>query len=438
MEIKQAPVYITAIGRTPFLKAVTVPGAFSASDLAVQAGRSLLAQQPFMPEELDEVVLGCVMPSPDEANIARITALRLQCGDAMPARTVQRNCASGLEAVDCAFRSIQSGRHDLVLAGGTEAMSRAPMLYSPQMVGWLSSLQRAKTWQAKLANIAKFRPHYLKPVIALLRGLRDPLCGLSMGQTAELLADEFNITREQMDAFAVQSHEKVIAAQAQNHFKHVLPLYHAESGKVYEQDNGARSDASMEKLQKLKPVFDRPFGLVTAGNSSQITDGAALMILASEVAVKRYQLPVLAKVVDSHWAGLSPRHMGLGPIHAATPLLQRHGLQLKDIDYWEINEAFAAQVLACQAAWQDDEYCRRHFGGLEGQFGQLDSSRLNVDGGAIALGHPIGASGARIVSQLVDILARKQGKLGVASICIGGGQGGSLLIERATETQGAI
>jgi acetyl-CoA C-acetyltransferase len=187
----------------------------------------------------------------------------------------------------------------------------------------------------------------------------------------------------------------------------------------------------MERLAKLKPFFDKPFGMVTAGNSSQVTDGAAFVILASADAVKQYNLPVLGRIVDTQWSALNPAEMGLGPVHAITPLLKRHDLKLKDIDYWEINEAFAAQVLACLRAWEDTDYCRNQLG-LEKALGTLDTERLNVDGGAIALGHPVGASGARVVLHLLHVLRRKKAKRGIASLCIGGGQGGAILLENVT------
>jgi acetyl-CoA C-acetyltransferase len=180
----------------------------------------------------------------------------------------------------------------------------------------------------------------------------------------------------------------------------------------------------------LKPFFDRKYGNVTAGNSSQITDGAAWLVLASDTAVAKYQLPVLGTIVDSEWAGLDPAQMGLGPVHAATPLLKRHGLKLDDIDAWEINEAFAAQVIACLRAWADDAYCRAELG-QDGALGKLDEAKLNVDGGAIALGHPVGASGARIVLHLLNVLKRTKAKRGIAAICIGGGLGGAMLVEAA-------
>jgi acetyl-CoA C-acetyltransferase len=424
-------VYIVDYARTPITKARGKPGPLSASDLAVNAGRELLARQPFAPTDLDEVVIGCMMPSPDEANIGRVIALRLGCGKSVPAWTVQRNCASGMQAIDSAVKDIASGRHNLVLAGGTEAMSRAPLLFNNKMVTWLSGFWGAKTLGAKLQKMTQFRPGFLAPVVALLRGLTDPMVGLSMGQTAENVAYRFNITREQMDTFAMESHQRVAEGQDKQHFNEVAPSF-SNTGEFAVADDGVRRDTSMEKLASLKPFFDKKFGSVTAGNSSQVSDGAALLLLASKEAVKKYQLRVIARIVDVEWSGLDPAEMGLGPVYASTALLRRYNLNINDIDYWEINEAFAAQVLGCLAAWESDEYCREYLG-LDKAFGTLDRNRLNVDGGAIALGHPVGASGARIVLHLANVLKRENARRGIATICIGGGQGGAMLIENVSE-----
>lgn len=427
----QREVYIVDGVRTPFLKARGKPGSLSASDLAVTAGRELLTRQPFTPSELGEVIIGCMMPSPEEANIGRLIALRLGCGNSMPAWTVQRNCASGMQSIDSGYKDIALGRHDLVLVGGTEAMSRAPLLFNDSMVKWLANLWGAKQPMAKLKSVTQFRPTHLKPVVALLKGLTDPTVNLSMGQTAEILAHRFNISRTMMDTFAMESHKKVAAAQENKYFNEISPVY-SYFGEHYSADDGVRHDTTIEKLGTLKPFFDKKFGNVTPGNSSQVTDGAALLLLASQEAVQKYNLNVLARIVDTNWAGLEPSEMGLGPVHAATGLLKKYDLDLNDIDYWEINEAFAAQVLACIRAWQDDAYCRDYLG-LEKALGELDMSRLNIDGGAIALGHPVGASGARIVLRLAHILKRQHVKRGIASICIGGGQGGAMLIETISE-----
>lgn len=421
-------VYIVDGSRTPFIKTRGIPGPFSASDQAVNAAGALLARQPFEPTQLDEVILGCIMPAADEANIARVVSLRLGCGEAVPAWTVQRNCGSGMQAVDSATRNILAGRADLVLAGGTEAMSRAPLLLSDAMVTWLGRFNMTRNLTGKLQVLAKFRPKLLKPVIALIKGLTDPVVGLNMGQTAEVLAHRFAIGREAMDTYAVQSHQRIAAAQEAGRLQEIEVSYDKD-GNYYDHDDGVRLDSAVEKLAKLKPVFDREFGMVTAGNSSQITDGAAWVILASEAAVKQHQLSVMARIIDSEWAGLKPEQMGLGPVHAMSPIMKRQQLSIDDIDYWEINEAFAAQVLACLAAWQDAEYCRNELN-LDTAMGAIEQARLNVDGGAIAIGHPVGCSGARIILHLCHTLAENNARRGMAAICIGGGQGGAMLIER--------
>jgi acetyl-CoA C-acetyltransferase len=421
-------VFVVDGARTPFLKAKTGLGPFTGSDLAVNAGRPLLLRQPFEATAFDEVILGAAMPSADEANIGRVVALRLGCGDKVPAWTVMRNCASGMQALDSAYVNILAGRADLVLAGGTDAMSHAPLLYGPAMVNWLAAWYAAKGVGRKAALATRFRVSYLAPVIALLRGLTDPNVQVSMGSTAEIVAGRFGITREMMDAYAVESHRRTAFAQDNGYMTEVEPMY-GPDGAVYAADDGLRRDSSVEKLAKLKPVFDRTYGNVTAGNSSQVTDGAAMLILASGDAVREYGLKPLGRIVDTHWGALDPSEMGLGPVHAITPLLMRHGLTFDDIDAAEINEAFAAQVLGCLAAWESPEYCREQFG-LDRPFGRLDRAKLNVDGGAIAVGHPIGASGARVVLHVLKVLERTGGKRGVASLCIGGGQGGAMLLER--------
>ncbi len=421
-------VYVIDGARTPFLKAKGKLGPFTGSDLAVGCGRALLARQKFAPNEFDEVIVGAAMPSADEANIGRIVALRLGCGDKVPAWTVMRNCASGMQALDSACMNILTGKSHLVLAGGTDAMSHAPLLFGPAMVNWLADWYAAKSFGQRAGVAVQFRLAYLAPVIAILKGLNDPIVKLSMGQTAEIVAKRFGITREMMDAFAAESHLKVIAGRAAAHFGEIEPLIDGK-GNVYREDDGVRTDSTPERLAKLRPVFDKTYGAVTAGNSSQVTDGAAMLILASEDAVKKYDLKPLGAIVDSQWSALDPAEMGLGPVHAITPMLKRNGLGLADLDALEINEAFAAQALGCLAAWESESYCRDKLG-LGGAFGKMDRTKFNVDGGAIAIGHPIGASGARVVLHALKVLERTGGKRAAASLCIGGGQGGAMLLER--------
>lgn len=421
-------VYIVDGARTPQLKARGKQGPFSAADLAVGCSRPLLARQNFDPTAIDEVIMGCVMPSADEANIARILGLRLNCGKDVPAFTVQRNCASGLQAIDNAAQSIAIRRSELVLAGGVESMSRAPVMLNSYMVNWLGDWMRARSVTQKIKALGKLRPNFFAPIIGLLRGLSDPVNGLSMGQTAEIIADKFNITREMMDSYAVQSHQRLSNAQDNNYLNEVETIYDTK-GNFYDHDDGVRRDSDMQGLAKLKPVFDRPFGSITAGNSAQITDGASVLLLASEKALKEHNLTPMAQILDCEWAGLDPAQMGLGPAHAIPPILQRNKFGLDDIDYFEINEAFAAQILACRAAWQDAQYCKDELH-LDSPLGEINMDKLNIDGGGVSIGHPVGASGARIVLHLMNILERTKTKRGIASLCIGGGQGGAMLIER--------
>ena len=420
-------VFIVDGARTPFLKARSESGPFSASDLAVACAKPLLARQPFPASALDEVIMGCVIPAADEANIARLIALRLGCGKRVPAETVQRNCASGLQAVATAAERIVLGRAQLVLAGGTEAMSRAPIQWNAAMAAWLGKLLRARNPFDRLRAVARFRPAYLKPVFSLLLGLSDPLVKLSMGQTAEVVAHRFGISREAQDVYALQSHQRLAAAFDAGSMRSEIETLYDTNDRYYVEDTGLRRDTGLEQLAQLRPVFDRKYGLVTSGNSSQVTDGAAVLLLASEEAVKRHELSVLGEWVDHEWAGVDPRQMGLGPVHAVARLLARRQMKMKDLVQMELNEAFAAQVLACQAAWDSAQYAREELE-LDNPVGAVDPERLNPEGGAISNGHPVGASGARLVLHLLHALNRKGGGMGVATLCIGGGQGGAMLL----------
>jgi len=422
------PVYIVDGCRTPFIKATGVPGPFKASDLAVNAAKALLLKSPISTKDIDEVIVGCVSAAADEANIARIIALRLGCPQKIPAWTVHRNCASGMQSIDSAARNIALGDADIILAGGTEAMSHHPVMLNNTMVNWLGLLQQKRSFIDKLLHFLKLRPIHFKPVIALLKGLQDPFNGMSMGQTAEQLAWRFSISRQAMDEFSVNSHQRLAKAIDSGVLTDEVTAIFTSAGEIFENDNGVRRDSSIEKLNKLKPVFDKKVGAVTAGNSAQITDGACMLLLASEKAVERHQLEPIGQLVDSQWSGVNPAEMGLGPVYAMSEIMQRHQFKSSDIDYWEINEAFAAQVLACESAWQDESFCQSELG-IDSPYSPIDKDCLNIDGGGVSLGHPVGTSGARIVLHLTNVLNKNNAKLGLASLCIGGGQGGAMLIQ---------
>ena len=327
--MKKNPVYVVDGLRSPILKARGRPGLFTASDMAVAIGRSLINRQPDIAQNIDEIILGCVMPRADEANIARLAGLRMNLPQSIPAWTVQRNCASGMQALDAGMDTIRQGKSELVLAGGVEAMSHAPLLFKEEYVHWLADLGRAKSIPQKLQVITKFRPGLLKPIIGLLCGLTDPTVDMSMGQTAEKIAFRLNISREAMDEYAMRSHQRLTQAQQDGVFaSEIEPLYD-KKGNVHDHDDGVRPDTSMEKLAKLRAVFDRPHGKVTAGNSAQISDGSAWLLLASEKAVEKYKLEPIAQLSSCHWGALDPAEMGLGPVYATDKLLKHEKLALK-------------------------------------------------------------------------------------------------------------
>src|SRR5947208_15981723 len=304
------PVFIVDGSRTPFLKARSGPGPFTPVDLAVQCGRPLLLRQPFAADAFDQVILGCVNVIADEMNPARVAALRLGMGEAMTAFTVQINCGSGMQSIDTAYRYIQEGMADLILAGGAESLSHAPLVFSRGAVNWYARLFGARDVWSKLVAAFGFRPSFLKPVIGLERGLTDPITDLNMGQTAELVAHLFHISRQQADGYAAESQQRLARAQKEGWLKDEIEPAFARDGTLFDHDDGVRPDSSVESLAKLKPAFERPWGKVTPGNSSQITDGASWVILASEDAVKKHNLKPKAVIVDNQWSTLEPSVMG--------------------------------------------------------------------------------------------------------------------------------
>ncbi|MGE0665560.1 MAG: acetyl-CoA C-acetyltransferase [Sphingomonadales bacterium] len=423
------PVYIVDGARTPFLKVRGGPGPFTPVDLAVQCGRPLIDRQEIARDAFDAVILGCVNAIADEMNPARVAALRLGLGPSTVAWTAQINCGSGMLSIDAAYRAIRGRQADLVLAGGAESLSHAPLVFRRAAAGWFGSLMTARGPLARAKALLGFRPRFLRPVVGLERGLTDPVVELNMGQTAEITAHLFRVSREASDAYAAESHRRLALAQASGWLAGEVEPAVTRGGQVLDIDDGVRPDSTPERLAALQPAFEPPWGKVTAGNASQITDGACWVILASEEALERHRLRPRAVIVDSQWSALDPSIMGLGPTLCATEILKRRNMNMDGIDLWELNEAFAAQVLSCLAAWADADYCETVLG-LDGPLGLIGRDRLNPDGGAISLGHPVGASGNRIVLHLVNALHRMELNRGIATECIGGGQGGAMLIER--------
>jgi acetyl-CoA acetyltransferase family protein len=423
-----APVWILAGVRTPFAKAGGVFKRSPVYELGRVAVSEVMARQDVDPSRLDEVILGnCGNPA-EAANVARITALLAGVPEPVPAVTVHRNCASGMEAVaDAAYR-VQAGAAKLVLAGGMESMSQMPLLFRPEYGEWLEGLMRAKSAGQKLGVLARFRPRMLAPRIALAEGLTDYVCGLNMGQTAEVLSREFRITRLEQDQFALASHQCAVAARERLR-EEIAPVFAPPADEVVRDDVGPREGQTLEALGKLKPYFDRKNGTVTVGNACQVTDGAVALLIGDQATAERWPVPPLGRIRSFAFAGLSPRRMGLGPVFASARALQSASLELADCELFEINEAFAAQVLACLAAAKSEAFARDELG-RSSPLGEFPLERLNVNGGAIALGHPVGASGARLLLTLLMEMRRRRLRRGLASLCVGGGQGAAFVVER--------
>ncbi|HYM81703.1 MAG TPA: acetyl-CoA C-acyltransferase [Candidatus Limnocylindria bacterium] len=422
------PAWILAGLRTPFAKAGGLLRKTPAYELGRVVVAELLSRHDVDPGRLDEVILGnCAQPA-EAANIARVTALRAGVPEPVPAVTVHRNCASGMEAVAHAADKIVAGRARLVLAGGIESMSQIPLQYTFEYAEWLGGLARAKTPLQKLGALGRFRARMLRPRIALAEGLTDLVCGLNMGETAEVLSREFRISREQQDQFALMSHQRAVAARPRLR-EEIVPLFPPPDREIVQDDVGPREGQTLEALAKLKPYFDRKNGTVTVGNSCQVTDGGVALLVGDEEAARKWPTPPLGRIRSFAFAGLAPSRMGLGPVYASAKALAAADLALSDCELFEINEAFAAQVVACLEATRSLEFARRDLG-RDRPLGEIPIELLNVNGGAIALGHPVGASGARLLLTLLHEMRRRGLKRGLASLCVGGGQGAAFVLER--------
>jgi len=415
--------------RTPFSKMGANFNYLSAQELGRIAARELIERMALDVKLIDEVIFGCVGQPADAANIARVIALLAGVPKTTPAFTVHRNCASGIEAVVQAAIKIRAGEGSCYLTGGTESMSNIPFYLSKEYQEILTEISRAKTMQARLQGFSKIRPHhFLAPKIGLQLGLTDPVCGLNMGQTAEVLAKEFGITRREQDEFSLASHQKAIAGRAilREEIVPVIP------GPKYKEavldDNGPREGQTIEALAKLKPFFERGTGTVTAGNSSQITDGACAILVVSESRAKELGMKPLGYIRSFSFVGVEPNRMGIGPAHAIPQALKKANMKFSDLQAFEINEAFAAQALACVRALGSEKFTKEF--GYEGYTGQIDPAKLNIHGGAIALGHPVGVTGARIILTMLKHLNRNNLNVGIVSLCIGGGQGAAVVLER--------
>jgi acetyl-CoA acetyltransferase family protein len=428
------PIVLAAGVRLPQARAGGFFAREDAGHLGAVVARECLARAGLDPALLSEVVVGCVGPPHDQANVARVIALRAGVPRGVPAHTVARNCASGMEAVSTAATALRAGRGDLFLVAGVEVMSAYPLVYNHRAVGFFSRMMRARSPVQKLATAASFRPAMLAPRITLTEGLTDPTVGLIMGSTAEILARDFGISRAEADQFALQSHLRAKAARdsgrlAKEIHPH-LPLGAKPGQAALLADDGIRDDQSLEALAKLKPYFEKPDGVVTVGNACGITDGACAMLVTTGSRAKELGLEPMATIRAWAFSGCDPARMGLGPVYSSARALREAGCTLADMDVIEINEAFAAQVLACLKAFASGSFAAKELG-LGQALGTIDPARLNKNGGAIAIGHPVGATGARLLLTAATELAVTNKNLALATLCIGGGQGGAFVLERA-------
>lgn len=432
--------------RTPFAKSGTNLKKVHPADLGKVALRELIAKTNLDVNLVDEVIIGNTGNPVDSVNISRVVALHAGIPQKTSAYTVHRNCASALESITNGYEKIKSGTMDVVLAGGTENMSQMPTLLPSkiqktfddlfaakapmQKIGLLWQLFKGDVKQIKALLSGNFRDEYF-PVISVMQGLTDPFAGINMGQTAEIIAKEFNISRREQDEFALKSHQKAVAATKSGRMKEEIVSFPVppDFKSTLTEDIGPRDGQTIEALTKLKPFFDKLTGTITAGNSCPITDGAAMLLMMSREKAQSLGYKPLAKIRGYGFAGLEPERMGLGPVYSTPVALKRAGLTMKDMGLVELNEAFAAQVIGCMKAFDSDKFAQEKLG-LSAKLGAIDPSTLNVNGGAIALGHPVGATGTRITVTLMKEMKKRNVQFGLATLCIGGGQGGSIVLEQ--------
>ncbi len=415
--------------RTPFVRAGTHFRGLTAIDLGRHAVTELLARTELPPETVDHLIYGTVVHDTQAPNLAREVGLAT-LPDRVPAVTVSRACASANQAIADAVNLIETGCADVVIAGGAECLSRIPILASERLARTLVSASRAKTLGARLGAFTRLRPRDLIPVAP---AIAEYSTGETMGQAAERMAKENGISREEQDRWALGSHRKAHAGTGDGRLTaEIAPFYVPPRYKVtVERDNGIRPDTSMEALSGLRPVFDREFGSVTAGNASPLTDGASAVLLMSPQKAQDLGLEPLGFVRSYAVTALDPGGQLLqGPAYAAPIALDRAGVTMADIDLLEMHEAFAAQVLSNLQAWDSDDFCRDELG-RSAKVGHPDPEVINVMGGSIAVGHPFGATGGRLTTTLLHELRRRDGQFGMVTVCAAGGMGFAMVFERA-------
>ena len=415
--------------RTPFAKAGTLFRDVGAADLARVAVRELLCRTEVDPASVEQVVFGQVIPSVLAPNVAREVSLLPQFPRTVPAHTVNRACASSSQAIAEAHDQIALGQADVVIAGGTESLSNVPVLHSRRFSGLLVEAAKARGLGARLRVLARVRPRDLVPVTP---AIAEPSTGLTMGQSAEKMARENGISREAQDRYALRSHRLAAQGTADGRLTaEIVPVFVAPGYDAVVSDNGIRGDSDMGQLAKLRPAFDRRYGSVTAGNSSPLTDGAAAVLLTSERAARAQGCAPLAYIRSYAVAAVDPAgQLLMGPAYAIPRALDRAGIEWKDLGVVEMHEAFAAQMLSNVQALESREWATERLG-RSGPVGDVNWDIVNVMGGSIAIGHPFGATGARITTTLANEMRRRRAEFGLLSLCAQGGMGFAMVLESA-------
>lgn len=422
------PVVLEGV-RTPFVKSFGAFGDSDALELFSRTIDGLIRKTDAPVDSFDEIICGVVTPQVKNTNVARDTILNLGLPPHIHGYSLNRMCTSSLESIACAARSIMSGQSVMTLAGGVDVLSDIPITYSRDARKSLLRFNKSKSAVDKASALGSFFPKALAPKPP---GITEPLTGMSMGEHAEVMAKLNGITREAQDELALLSHQRAAAAQAAGKFsKEIVTVWPGPRFKdAVSQDNIIRADTTTEGLAKLRPAFDRKYGTITAGNASALTDGAAAVVIADQAKAKNLGLKPRALIKDMVFIGVNPyEQLLIGPAITVPMILMRNGLGITDIDLFEIHEAFAAQVLSCLRSMESTEFCARHLG-LAHAFGEIPPDKINVNGGAIAIGHPFGATGARLVMTTVNELEARDAHFGVIAICAAGGMSGAMLIER--------
>lgn len=414
--------------RTPFAKSGTDLADLDVIDLASAAAGELVTRSGLEPGEIGLSVFGCVVPALHAPNLGREVVFRASLPLTVPGTTVNLACASANRAITSCAEAILTGQTAVALAGGAESLSNVPIRYSKNAARRLVELSKAKTIGRKLGVLAKVRPRDLAPVPP---AIAEYTTGMTMGQACEKMAKENDVSRRAQDEIALMSHQRAAAAAAEGRFdEQIVTLYPRPGHRPVSADNGVRADSTAEALAGLRPVFDKRYGTLTAGNSSPITDGGSAVLLMSEERAKDLGLEPLGFIRSWAWAALDPGSQLLqGPAYAAPRALDRAGLTLADVDLVEMHEAFAAQIVSNLKAFASPKFAREELG-RPAPLGEIDLERFNVNGGSISIGHPFGATGGRVTMQLLFELKRRGLGLGLMTVCAAGGVGFAMVVER--------